>query len=382
MTKYNRLFKLAKNTAQAIRNEERLEQLEQTDLLSANAKRQIMKNLSDSAIETNLRKLDEIDVEADWEKIKPKLKGWRNRSIPRFYPIAAGAILLISLVFLTYHFTQRNKVVSPDQTPIVAGSDKAILTTENGKEIILKKGISVAHANISYDGTQLEYRNDLNMVEIAYNTLTIPRGGRYQLSLADGTKVWINADTKLKYPVSFISGNPREVELLYGEAYFVVSPSHDHNGDRFKVLTQNQKIEVVGTEFNVNAYGETDYIITTLVEGQIDLKVSDQIVRLSPNERSTVNSITSEITKSPVDVKNDVAWIKGYFSFKDKTLEEIMMVMARWYDVDISVAPELKNKKFSGLLSRSQNLQDILEGITDTKTINSYEVKGHTVNIR
>lgn len=209
------------------------------------------------------------------------------------------------------------------------------------------------------------------------------RGGQYQLTLADGTKIWLNAETKIKYPVAFQPGKIRTVELLYGEVYLDVSPSTKHQGDAFKIIAQEQEVEVIGTEFNLKAYGEEAKIYTTLVEGKVQIIANDKQAYLNPSEQSILDLNSGQLSKDQVDVNYDTAWIRGYFYFKDKPLKEIMQVLARWYDVQISFdSSELEKVKFSGLLSKKQTIEAILNGIKNTNSINAYDIKNNTVIIR
>jgi ferric-dicitrate binding protein FerR (iron transport regulator) len=183
--------------------------------------------------------------------------------------------------------------------------------------------------------------------------------------------------------VAFKSGESRLVELLYGEAYFDVSPSSNHEGETFKVLTKGQEVEVLGTEFNIKAYNDEQYIYTTLVEGQVNVLVDGTLEQLYPSEQTVIHINTKEVTKSIVNVDYHIAWVQGYFNFKDTSLKDIMMVMSRWYDVDITFeSRSLENVKFSGLLSKKQNIEDILNGIQNTKFINAYGIKNKTITIK
>ena len=151
---------------------------------------------------------------------------------------------------------------------ITTGSDKAVLTLEDGSNIELEKGKAFKTNVVNSNGEKLVY-NKTNQTKITYNYLTIPRGGQYFVKLSDGTEVWLNSESQLKFPVAFIKGQTREVTLVYGEAYFAVSPSTNHNGATFKVMNQGQEVEVLGTEFNIKAYKDEINIYTTLVEGKV-----------------------------------------------------------------------------------------------------------------
>ncbi|MEO6346516.1 MAG: FecR family protein, partial [Aquaticitalea sp.] len=171
------------------------------------------------------------------------------------YAIAASLVLFLAV---TIFFQKQNNQSIPTmvfEQPIEIGTDKATLTLENGNTIALEKGKIYNNANVDSNGENLVYHtDDNNTKETVYNYLTIPRGGQFYVELSDGTKVWLNSESKLKYPVIFKEGQPRNVELVYGEAYFDVSPSTQHQGASFSVNSTGQSIEVLGTEFNVKAY--------------------------------------------------------------------------------------------------------------------------------
>ncbi|WP_427875737.1 FecR family protein [Flavobacterium sp. MMS24-S5] len=222
-----------------------------------------------------------------------------------------------------------------------------------------------------------------NLQAIANNLLTIPRGGQFFVQLADSTKVWLNSESQLKYPVAFVDGQTRQVELVYGEAYFEVSPSTKHKGSRFKVKTENQNVEVIGTEFNIKAYRDESAIYTTLVKGVVAVSNTSKKQILTPNQQSKITEYNGNINVSEVDVYNEISWRKGLFVFKGMPLKDIARVLSRWYDVDIVFAdPALGNVKFNGVLNKNQKLEDILTTIKNINFINAYEKKDNKIIIK
>lgn len=195
------------------------------------------------------------------------------RKIPYKF-IAAASIAAI--LFLGIYFSEKNILPlesnnSSKENPvgvIPPGNSKAILTLEDGSEVELKKGSQYSNQNTKVNGTEIVYDENASKTDtkISYNFLTIPRGGTYCVELSDNTKVWLNSESKLKFPVNFKEGYMREVVLEYGEAYFEVSSSTKHKGAGFTVLTKEQEIEVLGTQFNVKAYKDENIISTTLLE--------------------------------------------------------------------------------------------------------------------
>ena len=211
-------------------------------------------------IEFNLKKFDADKTKKKLDQlIKEDKKVLRIKTIQRYSKYAAVLVgILFSIYFLKDGFfgesVESNPVIV--NSTIQPGTDKATLTLGDGTQIILEKGESFQTGNVNSNGEEIVYEAEkTNKKEVAYNYLTIPRGGQFFVKLSDGTQVWLNSESQLKYPVIFNEGETRKVELVYGEAYFDVSPSSEHEGSKFKVFNQSQEIEVLGTEFNVRHTG-------------------------------------------------------------------------------------------------------------------------------
>ncbi len=302
----------------------------------------------------------------------------------KYLKYAAAIILLISTgYFLTKNQVKTtSKVVIDNKIPI--GTDKATLTLEDGSTVALEKGKVYKNNKVSSDGKKIVYQSEIDKQaeKLAYNYLTIPRGGEFFIELSDGTKVWLNADSKLKYPIAFKEGEPRKIELLYGEAYFDVSPSTDHNGDSFIVNLLEQEIEVLGTEFNVKAYKEEKIATTTLVEGKVAVKTNNEMSLLVPNQQLVFTKETDAFLIKTVDVKNVVSWKSGYFSFSELSFNETINLLSRWYNVEFII--ENKNLfkiKFNGVLSKNQNIENILQSFKNTNNI-KYEIKENKIYLK
>nr|WP_281501004.1 FecR family protein [Cellulophaga sp. F20128] len=249
----------------------------------------------------------------------------------------------------------------------------------------MEKGSAYNGHNVTSNGEEIVYnkKKSNSKDEIAYNTLTVPRGGQFYLVLSDGTKVWLNSESKLIYPVNFVDGMLRKVELVYGEAYFDVSPSIEHKDTKFLVFNDHQEVEVLGTEFNIKAYNNEDSIYTTLVEGKVSVSNMESKQKLIPNQQTKLNLKNKSIGVQEVDVYSEISWKKGLFSFKGKTLKEIMVVLTRWYDFEVEFAnEELENVKFNGVLSKKDSIKEILNVIKKTKFINAYEIKNQKITIQ
>ena len=334
--------------------------------------------------------MTKYDLQMAKSKIHKRIRLIEKRNkLERYKKIAfAASIILLVGISLFNQFYFNETIITRD--PIVIGTDKAVLTLENGDQVILEKGQKFQNKTVNSDGKELSYsiknRSSSNFKneKIASNFLTIPRGGQFSLNLEDGTKVLLNSDSKIKYPVKFIKGKKRQVELLYGEAFFDVSSSKNNNGSEFIVSTKTQKINVLGTKFNVKSYSEDVIITTTLVEGKVKVENGENQILLFPNQQSKVDSNSAIIDVSDVDVAQQISWIKGLFSFNDTSLEDIMHTLSRWYDLEfIFKSANQKKFIFSGILERTKSIEDILFIIEKTSSSNeiNFEINNKTIII-
>ncbi len=309
---------------------------------------------------------------------KPKL--WLILSIAASLLIVTTATLIIYKVEkpTTHHVA---KVKSAAE--LVPGGNKAILTLANGKRIILdgkNNGIIASQPGITISKTsdgQLIYQlskvadqtNDTGI----YNIIEVPKGGQFQVTMADGTKVWLNAMSSLRYPLNF-KANERRVELD-GEGYFEVAKNPSAP---FRVQTRKQTVEVVGTHFNINAYQNENSIRTTLLEGAVKVKSDgNKSVLLAPGEQASVTG--SSIKVKEIDVELAVAWKNGNFMFNNDNLETIMHQIARWYDVEIVYNNEnVKNSLLSGTISRFDNASQVFD-ILELTGLVRFKVEGRRV---
>lgn len=341
------------------------------------------KNYFDNVKENYSKDITNIDVAKGWEELTKKINYIPKKTAYWKYAAAAVIIFLVTMPFVFNKYNVKTAEPIIVKNTIKIGVDKATLTLEDGSNITLEEGQNYKIANAKSNGKTLIYNTkSKSNLEITYNYLTTPRGGQFYVELSDGTKVWLNSESKLKYPVVFQDGVSREVELLYGEAYFVVSASTNHKGASFKVASQVQEIEVLGTEFNIKAYKGEDHMYTTLVEGivAIDNGITKEI--LKPKQQAAINIQNKEITIAIVDIYNATSWKNGVFSFKEKSLKEIMKTLSRWYDTDIVfINKELENIKFNGVLNKKQNIEHILLTIKATSNID-YEINDNKIMIK
>jgi ferric-dicitrate binding protein FerR (iron transport regulator) len=312
------------------------------------------------------------------EEQKPK-----QRVLPIWFrSAAAAAVFFVFLLSYLYVDNQQStKVLNTFVKAVGPGVDKAILTFDDGSSVALGKGQVYKTDKVASNGEQIVY-NNTESENIVYNYLTVPRGGQFEITLADGTQVWLNSESKLKYPVAFKEGVSRQVELVYGEAYFDVSPSEKHHGATFKVVSHLQEVEVLGTEFNIKAYQDDAHVYTTLVEGKVVVNNEVSKEKLSVNEQSVLSDVRGAIAISTVNVYNEIAWRKGVFSFKNKDLKEIMKALSRWYDVDIVFEnKKLETIQFNGVLSKKMTLEEILNPIKRNINLN-YKVYDNKIILK
>ncbi|WP_372801017.1 FecR family protein [Lutibacter sp.] len=301
-----------------------------------------------------------------------------------FIKYAAVLVIFISVCYFIFNNEETNKTNIVIENNIEVGTDKATLTLEDGSNIVLEKGKTYKKENIKSDGEKIVYEASQSepVPKLTYNFLTVPKGGQFYIDLEDGTKVWLNADSKLKYPIKFIDGQPRDVELLYGEAYFIVSPSTKHHGDKFRVISNHQEIEVLGTEFNIKAYQNDNVVETVLVEGKINVDINNENKILLPNQQLKYSKLTNTSEINTVNALYETAWRFGYFKFYKKSFFEVSKVLERWYNVKIVFEKnELKDFKITGVSSKHQNIENFLKTLKNTNNI-TYEIKEDIIYIK
>ncbi|WP_291870449.1 FecR family protein [Maribacter sp.] len=344
----------------------------------------------DTWYQSNLRSNQEYGTEEGWNEVNSRIKSTSKviKLTPSIWKYAAAAVIVFGL---GYFFRNNIFNIPIETTPtivntnsIVPGIDKATLTLGDGSQITLEKGEFFKTQNANSNGEKIVYQSGKsNSKKIVYNYLTIPRGGQFFIKLSDGTQVWLNSESQLKYPESFIEGKTRQIELVYGEAYFDVSSSVDNQGSKFRVINNAQNVEVLGTEFNIKAYKDEANIYTTLVEGKVIVNALNKSKSLIPNEELNFNkSNNSLIVSSGVDVYKAISWKEGIFSFRDKPLQDIMKVLSRWYDIEVVFKSEdIKRQTFHGSLDKKLSIEEIISIICTTNNI-EYELNNRTVLLK
>ena len=280
----------------------------------------------------------------------------------RIYKITAVAAAFIVVFFIWSIYKQPQPATLEQLTQILPAKERAIIVLENGKEInldqlALNQSIQVGETIITKDAEgKVSYRNAANGIQkIQTNTLKIPKAATYQLTLADGTRVTLNSDSKLTYPSSFGSGDRRV--KLEGEGYFEVS--HTAENSRFIVAAKNQEIQVLGTKFNVKAYPSEANEYTTLAEGSVRISLGDSKTILHPGEQAKSNAGT--INKRTVEIDQVLGWTKGQFCFNGTNTEEVLDEIARWYDIDIHYKGKSEAAQYIGKIPRNLSLDRLIE---------------------
>lgn len=316
-------------------------------------------------------------VKAITHPAAPKIIPFYKQSPFIRFAAACIALIMISVSVLVYHTYMNNTTLVSIKNDIGPGSNKAVLTLANGKQILLTEGVNdslTTQAGVKITKTekgQLVYTFSGNKAwasVLDQNRITTPKGGQFQLQLADGTKIWLNAASSVKFPVLF-TGSKRKVELE-GEAYFEVAKDKAHP---FIVNSLNQELEVLGTHFNLKVYGGGSNTTTTLLEGSV--KVNH--IMLKPGQESTVKG--GQIKVKEVDTDNAISWKNGFFTFNEEPLESILTNIGRWYDVSIEFKDEeLKGKVFSGRISRYVKVSQVLNKLALTRSVR-FEIRDRTI---
>lgn len=329
--------------------------------------------------------LSRIDMDKEWATFQQSIKkekklvklNWIN--LLKYAAVIALPILLATYLFLEVD-TQQN-YVSDIFVEIEPGVKRAQLILSNGEKIELdenKKDLTNGELNVKIENKNqsLNYTSlNSEAKELRFNHLLIGRGEEYQLILSDGTKVWLNSESKLSYPTRFAS-NIREVELE-GEAYFEVTKNKKAP---FIVKTKQMDVEVLGTSFNVSAYQDEDKMKTTLVEGSVKVVTNYGITEakiIKPDEQAIFDMNSNKMTIGAVDAKMYGRWREGVFAFEEDNLDEIMRKLARWYKVRVFFQDdEARHYQFSGKLPRFESCNELLDMIEKTTNV-TFEVKNN-----
>jgi hypothetical protein len=309
-----------------------------------------------------------------------KSGNWKNKW-KIHYAAAAIIICMLSIgsyfLFNSVESKQISKIENPIQNKkdIAPGGNAAILTLSDGSIVILDKA---QNGTVSTQGNTKVLKLSNGMIsynilnnkksEMLFNTVSTPRGGLYLLILSDGSKVWLNAASSLKFPVNFI-GKERKVELL-GEAYFEVAKNATMP---FKVKVDGMEVEVLGTHFNINSYDDESLVRTTLLEGSVKIKRNNITNLLKPGQEAQMDKVGKIKIINDANIEEAVAWKEGNFQFDRDDIHAVMRQISRWYDVDVEYKGVIASH-FGGTISRNVNLSQILDMLHLTGKV-KFEVK-------
>ena len=390
--KENNIFQLARIIAASLRgkaNDE--EQRTLREWLSVSTRNEkIYDGFKDGKrLEQKIVESRQINWEKDYQQFITKRQRTRkNRRMKTI--IRYAAILTLPIVAASIFLLQKNDrqaIVSISEV-IKPGEHKAVLITGGGDRITLSDStlspiqeqngmiVNVMNNKVFYT---LPEDSLCTQESPIFNTLQIPRGGEYFLTLADGTEVWLNAETEIRYPVQF-TGNKRVV-YLDGEAYFTVAPDKKKP---FTVVSTHASVSVLGTQFNFRAYPDEQDVQTTLVSGSVIMQSEKykQQVKLVPGEQGVLEKRSANLTKLEVNTYLYTAWKDGRFAFRDARLEDLFNILARWYDLSVFYqSPEAKDIRFTGDLNKTDDFKSILKIIEQNELV-TFTVNQRTVFIQ
>ena len=322
--------------------------------------------------------LSEKDWDRMWSAVDQEM-GTRPVRVQRIWgSIAAALLLMVGAGAAYWKLAGREKKAEPVaaqnvKKDIAPGGNKAVLTLANGSTIVLDNahdGVLAQQGGtniMKLDAGSLAYNTEgRGSVALMYNTIATPNGGQYQVILPDGSKVWLNAASSLRFPTRF-EGKERSVELT-GEAYFEVAK----NGSkpfRVKLPGNGMDVQVLGTEFDVMAYANEQTSNTTLVSGKVNVVSKGSVRMLEPGKQAILDNQTKDMRVADANVEQVVAWKNGLFRFRETGIRELMRQVERWYNVQVVYEAEGKDQDFTGVVSRSQPVSALLQMLELTGTV-------------
>ena len=369
-----RLSRAITNSLRGVASEKERGTLEQW-LAASKKNREIYEGFKQgSYLEQKLSDYNAVNRLGDYERFITTRRKRTRFSIKTFVRYAAILILPLGLALVLLLREKQPEPVIAISEVITPGSHKAILTMGGGERIVLSDStftplqeqngmiVKIQNSKVSYLTPTDTLISETTPI---YNTLQVPRGGEYNLKLADGTNVWMFAESEIRFPTRF-EGNKREV-YLSGEAYFEVHHDPVHP---FYVKTKSLDVKVLGTSFNINAYPEEEWVKTTLVEGSVKTLCGNHNFIMKPNTQVAYNRKTQKVEYFPVNIQQYTSWKDGYYDFEDMPLKVLMQIFSRWYNIKLEFAkPELKELKFSGRLKRYDDLHSLFKMLEYTRDI-------------
>ena len=331
--------------------------------------------------EERQRIIRKLNKRAAWERVDRNTKKYRHPILRRCMKYAATIVLPLFMVGVGFYLIRDKEEIHPvaEMVKISPGVTKAELVLADGHKVVLGTEtidslVSEEGVNIVKDGNGVSYLGNKEEGDLAYNIMRVPRGGEFKVRLQDGTLVYMNSETELKYPVRFV-GKERRV-YLSGEAYFEVQRD---TTKPFIVVMNGNEVRVLGTEFNVRSYEDEKCQFTTLVAGKVLLTTHDhRCIELLPNEQGIVDP-QGDIRKEQVDVALYTAWKDGNFVFRKQSLEHIMEIVERWYDLKVTFEDEwCKQVSFSGNVERYDDFSKLAEMLEATGSV-KFRIKNNEI---
>ena len=367
-------------------NGEELEQLENWRNESRE-NREFYDRVSDNErIRLKLADYAKVDVRKAFVRNQQMLRQ-RQRKHWMLQALPYAAVLIVGLcVFLIFDNRKpESPIVAVSETvvEIPAGTRQAELVLASGEKIHLTGGQNVklkeGDSEITISDDKINYKKGSTSAREVFNLIRTPLGGEYTITLSDGTVVWLNAMSELKYPVEFI-GDKRVVKLT-GEAYFDVKPDA---AKTFIVEVENYQVKVLGTSFNISSYKDDACVYTTLCRGKVNVVncVDHQEKMLLPGNQLVCDLVTGSMDVRDVDVNLYTAWMKGRFEFDNYTVEKIFTILQRWYDVEVFYTNRQAGQQvFTGTLPRFDNLNAILNIMEEVSDVR-FDLKGRTLFVK
>lgn len=314
----------------------------------------------------------ENEKKAAWQELQQKMERTGRKVFDISWQKYLGAAAILAIAIVGLYIWSHNRIAAipdasveaPPKADLPPGHFGAVLTLAGGKTILLDSTVPGELARqgstklVKTAAGEVIYTtgNVPNLDKAVLNTLVTPRAGQFSLVLPDGSRVWLNSASSLRYPTAF-TGNDRLVELT-GEAYFEVAKNPKMP---FLVQVNSMTIRVLGTSFNVNAYDDEPHTITTLLEGSIKVSSGGSDGLLRPGEQAQARNNAAIRIIPDADIDKAIAWKQGLFQFKGDDIPTILRQVARWYNVNVTYEKDLPRRTFSGKISRSVNLSEVLK---------------------
>lgn len=385
---FDRIFKISELVVKHIREELSVDERQQLEnwLNSDEGNKALLDKLVDE---------QKLKIEAEYFFGKNnKEQAWQNiierkEQVDRYkpsywlitkYAAAVAFIVLSVMAVLKFRLSSvdtgsgEKSLAKVEPAEIYPGGNKAVLTLADGSHIVLD---SLANGNVAEQyGSIIKKTKEGQIIydlslsskktndEIVYNIISTPKGGEYQLILPDGTKVWLNSMSSLRFPVTF-SGKERRVELI-GEGYFEVAKDKTKP---FYVQAKDMEIRVLGTHFNISSFADESQIKTALLEGSVKINRGNKEAILTPGQEAVAYNGKSGFTTQDADIEQTMAWRNGYFLFRDESIESLMRRISRWYNVEIAYEDNLEGKTFGGKFSKNSTLSELLKSLELTGTV-------------